>query len=556
MPINDNLADSILLSKDLETVTGDNILASGETGEPSQNGDLESVWWTWIASEDGSITIDTNGSDFDTYLSVFTGNTVDSLTTIIQNDDSGNGFQSSVTLDVTAGTSYHIAVDGFGSDEGNIVLNYDFKNTPINDDFTDSILLSGTSGAVTGYNILASGEIGEPSQNGNLESVWWTWTAIEDGSIIIDTNGSDFDTYLSVFTGNTVDSLTTVAQNDDGENELQSLVDLNVTAGTTYHIAVDGFSSREGNIVLNYNLEALPVANDDLGTVNENTVLNVDAVSGVLANDTDIDSDIFVVSADSITANGARVTVNRDGSYSYDPTNSQAIQALDVGETLIDTFTYQIRDDENPVYAEDDWMVRYIQVENNQIDNTTEAETILANASGIGSLSIDTENYDVTEFIDMTSDVINFGNIDRYFDNNIAYPDSDGGDDFLISAEASLDLEAGTYTIAFGSDDGGLIRLSENVVFESTFNENGHNGVGVSEIRYENPRSAAATGGTFTLTEAQTVDVFGLMYERGFADSFEISIAEGSHDWFDAADFELIYAPQDTATVAVEVLGV
>ena len=287
MPVNNNFADSILLNGTSGTVTGNNLGATSEAGEPSQSGAIESSWWSWTANENGRILIDTNGSDYDTYLSVFTGDSVDNLTTLAQNDDGGNGLQSFMALNVTAGTTYHIAVDGFASNEGNIVLNYD-STPPVNDNFEDSISLAGTSGTVTGENILATAEVGEPNQSGAIESSWWNWTATFDGSITIDTNGSDYDTYLSVFTGDSVDNLTTIAQNDDGGDGLDSLVTLDVTAGTTYHIAVDGYSSREGNVVLNYNQDTF-VGTHNADLIRGNSSAN--EIRGLSGNDTIFGSD-------------------------------------------------------------------------------------------------------------------------------------------------------------------------------------------------------------------------------------------------------------------------
>ncbi|MGH1491981.1 MAG: Ig-like domain-containing protein [Acidimicrobiales bacterium] len=66
---------------------------------------------------------------------------------------------------------------------------------------------------------------------------------------------------------------------------------------------------------------------------------------GVLANDTDPDGDPLTVTGfDATSANGAAVTVNPDGSFTYDPTGVPAIEALGAGETLADTFTYTIGD--------------------------------------------------------------------------------------------------------------------------------------------------------------------------------------------------------------------
>ena len=87
-----------------------------------------------------------------------------------------------------------------------------------------------------------------------------------------------------------------------------------------------------------------PVAVDDAYATDEDTVLNVPA-SGVLANDTDPESDPLAVTAfDAVSAQGATVGVNADGSFSYDPTGASALQALDNAESVGDTFTYTIGD--------------------------------------------------------------------------------------------------------------------------------------------------------------------------------------------------------------------
>ena len=79
---------------------------------------------------------------------------------------------------------------------------------PGNDAFANasSITLSGNSAQVTGTNGFATKEGGEPNHAGNAggASVWWKWTAPSDGSIIISTAGSNFDTTLGIYTGSSV----------------------------------------------------------------------------------------------------------------------------------------------------------------------------------------------------------------------------------------------------------------------------------------------------------------------------------------------------------------
>ncbi len=94
-----------------------------------------------------------------------------------------------------------------------------------------------------------------------------------------------------------------------------------------------------------------PVAVDDTGITNEDSNLSV-AAQGVLGNDTDVEDDPLTVSevngetADVGTGitltSGALLTLNADGSYTYDP-NGQ-FESLDDGESDTDSFTYKAND--------------------------------------------------------------------------------------------------------------------------------------------------------------------------------------------------------------------
>ena len=127
---------------------------------------------------------------------------------------------------------------------------------PANDNFGNAIPLSGLIVTTTGSNVGASKEPSEPNHGGSSggASVWWTWTAPDNGLTTIDTFGSSFDTLLGVYVGTTVNQLTTIAGNDDYSSEVsfstQSLVTFAAVAGTVYHIAVDGFFTSRGSITL------------------------------------------------------------------------------------------------------------------------------------------------------------------------------------------------------------------------------------------------------------------------------------------------------------------
>ncbi|MBL8468387.1 S8 family peptidase [Methyloversatilis discipulorum] len=125
---NDAFAAARTLSGAAASDSGSNTLASSEPGEPAHDGTAatRSLWWTWTAPASGVLTLDTNGSSFDTLLAVYTGSALASLTLEGSDDDGGNGSQSKLDLIVAAGTTYRIAVDGFAGATGSVVLNLAF----------------------------------------------------------------------------------------------------------------------------------------------------------------------------------------------------------------------------------------------------------------------------------------------------------------------------------------------------------------------------------------------------------------------------------------------
>ena len=134
-------------------------------------------------------------------------------------------------------------------------------NAPSNDNFANAIPIVGASATVTGSNVGATKEAGEPDHGGNPggSSAWWSWTAPSSGAYVITTRGSGFDTTLGVYVGSSVASLFTMASNDDGPNMgTASLVAFNAAAGTTYRIAVDGYAGAQGDIVLSVYATTLP----------------------------------------------------------------------------------------------------------------------------------------------------------------------------------------------------------------------------------------------------------------------------------------------------------
>ncbi len=123
----------------------------------------------------------------------------------------------------------------------------------------------------------------------------------------------------------------------DGAFEYQPSQDSTGTDTFTYRIN-DGTDQSE-EIVVQINVTIVndsPVATTDSYSVAFDQVLTVDAGSGVLANDTDVDDTDLSASVVTDVQNGTLVLA-ADGSFTYTPTT---------GFTGSDTFTYQVNDGE------------------------------------------------------------------------------------------------------------------------------------------------------------------------------------------------------------------
>jgi hypothetical protein len=263
-PGNDRFDDATELVGSITHSVGTNVAATKESSEPNHaaksliNDMMPSVWWKWTAPQSGNLTVDTSGSDYDTTLAIYTGDRLDALLNQGSNDDANTADRTSkVTLSVTSGTVYKIAVSGFNAATGSILLNTDFipaqSQAPANDALADRVVLAPAWQTANGTNLLATGESGEPDHaqlSAPIQSVWWEWTPERDETVILNTLGSSYDTTLAVYSGSSLSDLQLVAQNDDYIGS-RSQVTFSATAGTKYLIAVDGYASEQGQIQLN-----------------------------------------------------------------------------------------------------------------------------------------------------------------------------------------------------------------------------------------------------------------------------------------------------------------
>ncbi len=239
---------------------------------------------------------------------------------------------------------------------------YGPPGVPANDAFANASALASGTTTTKGVNTNATKEAGEPSHadnggpsqaaNTGGRSVWWRWTAPSNGTVVLDTRGSYFDTILGVYTGSALSALTRIASSDDITPGVvqASTVTFTAATGTVYRIAVDGFNNNDGDgadsggITLNLNFTSVggtppaittqpasvtvsPGGNASFSVVATGTdpityqwLLNTNAVAGAtsatlnLTGVTSAQAGTYTVTvsnaAGSVTSSGAILTVN------------------------------------------------------------------------------------------------------------------------------------------------------------------------------------------------------------------------------------------------------
>ncbi len=255
-PSNDAFANRIVIPGLFSTVTGSNSYATLEPDE-TKRGTGNTVWWTWTAPSNVTVQLDTAASSFRAVPQVYTGNSISNLTLV----GLGNANLDFITFAAVAGTAYQISVDGSddyayaGAFSGFISLELSTGPSPPNAAFANRVAFTGRTNSVSGSNVGAGGEIREPYPL--ISPIWWTWTAPDTGPVMMDTSGSSIAAFVSVFGGDSLSTLSRVAETDRNSG----LVTFAASAGTTYQIAIDGVDGLTGNLVLNLRLLPFP-AND------------------------------------------------------------------------------------------------------------------------------------------------------------------------------------------------------------------------------------------------------------------------------------------------------
>ncbi|MFK7876369.1 MAG: Ig-like domain-containing protein, partial [Paracoccaceae bacterium] len=256
--------------------------------------------------EDGSVAVDFDANTSDADL--------DALT--ITPQDGANG---SVTL-VEGAFVYTPVADFFGSDSFTYTAT---DGSGASDTGTVSVTVNAVNDAPIAENASANG--------------------VEDTAIVGTLNASDVDGDVLTFAVDTSASSGSVAITASGGFTFTPDPDFNGADSFSYSVS-DGKGGVDSGVV-NLTVSAVndaPVAKDDAGATNADTAVSVD----VLDNDSDVDSADLTVSVapNALGADQGLLSINSDGSITYDPNGAFATLALGATEKV--SFDYTITDGE------------------------------------------------------------------------------------------------------------------------------------------------------------------------------------------------------------------
>jgi hypothetical protein len=187
--------------------------------------------------------------------------------TVTSNPDGVIATGTSTSIPVTGltnGTSYTfsvVATNAVGNSLPSPASNAVTPSTaapPLNDNFANAQVITGDTGVVSGTNVNATTEPGEPGSGG--ASVWYVWNVAHGGVVQMDYCNSNFIPLIAAYTGNAVNALTPLSPGQvtvfcGTTNTFISSVQFTLPPnGGTVYFAVEGGIAPSGPVEGDFNL--------------------------------------------------------------------------------------------------------------------------------------------------------------------------------------------------------------------------------------------------------------------------------------------------------------
>ncbi|WP_424990889.1 Ig-like domain-containing protein [Fluviibacterium sp. S390] len=411
-----------------------------------------------------------------------------------------------------------------------------------------------------------------------------TFNTNEDTSTLVGLLANDTDSNgdsLSVTGVDTTGTLGTVTNHNDGtvtydpNGQFEYLaVGQSTTDSFTYDISDGNGGTDTATVTFTVTgVNDAPVAVDDSGagfTTDEDNALTT---GSVLLNDSDVDTgDVLSVAGIDTTGTLGLVVDNGDGTFDYDP-NGQ-FEALGVGQSTTDSFTYTLSDG-NGGSDTGTVTVTVTGVNDAPVANddsgtgfATDEDTTFSTASVLGNDSdVEGDTLTVTAFDAVSSG----GALVSHLGGGIFSYDPNGQFDSLPEGATPV-TDTFTYTIddGNGGSDMATVSISVGAVNDAPIaGDDSGTGFGTDEDTAFTTASVLLndsdvdTGDSFSLTGVDTTGTLGLVIDNG----------DGTFDYDPNGMFESLAAGQtatdsftytitdgfggsDTATVSIQITGV
>jgi len=237
-PANDDFANATVVTE-LPFFQFENTSeATSEPTDPSGCGQQDgSVWFAFTPPSNMTIEADTLESTYNTLLSAWTG-TQGALNLVACNDNFGS-FQSRITFQATAGTTYYFMVAiCCGDNGGSLQFRVNQLPPPGNDDFANATPIGSLPFSDQVDLAAATTQPSEPSLScvGLQNTAWYAFTPTTTQSV--SARLEDFGAGLGVYTGTSLADLTQVGCS---QFPLDQPVVFRAQADTTYYFQVGGW---------------------------------------------------------------------------------------------------------------------------------------------------------------------------------------------------------------------------------------------------------------------------------------------------------------------------
>ncbi len=263
-PANDICMNATSITINTACTNGTNGYSTADTATFSCTGTEateNSVWYSFVATNDTAIISVTGLGGFDPAIAVFGACTND--VSLGCSDNTGSSGVESIYLSVMAGTTYYVMVDGYGNGQGNFCIQVRTPAAPpANDNIANATPITVNSNCTEGNLLDITLNTWEDTVTlngcGGLKAaIWYSFVATSTNTKI--TLAGNFDKVLTLFNS----SYRNITCEDNTGVSASEIAILPTVIGQTYYIGVNSYYATTPSDTFCVKVEAItPITND------------------------------------------------------------------------------------------------------------------------------------------------------------------------------------------------------------------------------------------------------------------------------------------------------